>query len=276
MKQLPQIEALEGQKWHLREDALDRWNAAVCAATDTATISILDIIGEDIFGDGITSRRIAGALRAIGDKDIVVDINSPGGDFFEGVAIYNMLRAHPGNVTVRVLGLAASAASLIAMAADDLQIGQAGFLMIHNAWTIGIGDRHEMAELASTMSTFDASMASVYAARSSTPETEVSEMMDAETWMSGKEAVESGFADGFLPDDLVVEDAPEKKNRKAQAVLESALRAQNPNLSRSERRALLTEAKSVTPSADEPRTPSAAGKSNVLLGILSAIKAHAA
>ncbi|MBN0106041.1 Clp protease ClpP, partial [Pseudomonas aeruginosa] len=83
-------------------------------------------------GEGVTAKRIAGALRAIGgDVDVTVNINSPGGDVFEGLAIYNLLREHKGKVTVRVLGLAASAASFIAMAADEVKIARAGFLMIH-------------------------------------------------------------------------------------------------------------------------------------------------
>lgn len=276
MPKMPKIEVEAGQKWHLREDALEKWQPSVKAATDNATISILDVIGEDIFGDGITAKRVAGALRAIGDQDICVDINSPGGDFFEGVAIYNLLRAHPGQVTVRVLGLAASAASVIAMAADDLQIGRAGFLMIHNAWTIAIGDRHDMADLAATMESFDRSMASVYSARSSLLESDIASMMDSETWLSGKEAVDQGFADGFLPDDLIVDEPQAKSGRKALAKVENALQVANPNSTRSERRALLTDAKIVTPSAGETDTPSAVGENDVLLDILSVIKAHAA
>ena len=148
-------------------DALERWNASVMAAqTPDNTISVLDVIGEDFWsGGGVTSKRIAAALRAIGDQDVFVDINSPGGDFFEGVAIYNALRAHPRKVTVRVLGLAASAASIIAMAGDDVQIGKAGFLMVHNAWAVAIGNRHDMAEAAATMEPFDDAMATLYADR---------------------------------------------------------------------------------------------------------------
>ncbi|TKA83994.1 Clp protease ClpP, partial [Sulfitobacter sp. 15WGC] len=79
-------------------------------------------IGGGDYGDGVTSKRIAGALRSIGERDVRVDINSPGGDFFEGVAIYNMLREHKAKVTVNVLGLAASAASVIAMAGDEIKV----------------------------------------------------------------------------------------------------------------------------------------------------------
>lgn len=275
LKKLPKIEALADQRWQMREDCLDKWNPAIsAAATDDNTISILDAIGQDFWtGEGVTAKRIGAALRAIGDKEVIVNINSPGGDFFEGVAIYNMLRAHPAKVTVRVVGLAASAASVIAMAGDEIQIGQAGFLMIHNAWTVGVGNRHDMAELVQTLETFDSSMAEVYSARTGVKQKACAKLMDAETWLSGSKAVEDGFADGFLPDDLIAEaDGEDKKALKAQAVLENALRAHNPDMTRAERRALLAESKAPTPSAEGTVKPSADETVEALEGLLSTIR----
>jgi ATP-dependent protease ClpP protease subunit len=190
-------------------DAIDRWNAGIMAASQTPdnTISILDVIGEDFWsGGGVTSKRVAAALRAIGDQDVFVDLNSPGGDFFEGVAIYNLLRAHPRKVTVRVLGLAASAASVIAMAGDEIQIGKAGFLMVHNAWVVAIGNRHDLAEAAKTMEPFDDAMATVYADRAKVKKSKAAEWMDNETWFNGEQAVAEGLADTFLAADQVTED----------------------------------------------------------------------
>ncbi len=86
------------------------------AATDDNSISVFDVIGQDYWGEGVTAKRIAGALRAMNGADVTVNINSPGGDMFEGLAIYNLLREYEGRVTVKVLGIAASAASVIAMA----------------------------------------------------------------------------------------------------------------------------------------------------------------
>lgn len=275
LKDLPKIEALSGQRWQMREDVLDKWNPAFqSSATDESSISILDAIGEDFWtGEGVTAKRIGAALRSIGKNEVVVNINSPGGDFFEGVAIYNMLRAHPAKVTVRVVGLAASAASVIAMAGDEIQIGQAGFLMIHNAWTVSVGNRHDMNELAATMETFDSAMADVYSARTGIEKTEISTLMDKETWLSGAKAVDEGFADNFLPDDIVSEDKErDTKALKAQALLENALRAHNPNMSRSERRALLSEAKAPTPSAEGTVTPRADDTTEALSKLLSTIK----
>ncbi|HCM4050930.1 TPA: ATP-dependent Clp protease proteolytic subunit, partial [Salmonella enterica subsp. enterica serovar Anatum] len=105
--------------------ALDRWDGGIkAAATDDNSISVFDVIGQDYWGEGVTAKRIASALRAMNGADVTVNINSPGGDMFEGLAIYNLLREYEGRVTVKVLGIAASAASVIAMAGDDIQIGR--------------------------------------------------------------------------------------------------------------------------------------------------------
>lgn len=274
LKDLPKIEALAGQRWHMREDCLDKWNPAVMSAVQgDNTISIFDAIGDDYMGEGVTAKRIGGALRAIGNQDVQVSINSPGGDFFEGVAIYNMLRAHPAKVTVRVVGLAASAASIIAMAGDEIQIGKAGFLMIHNSWTIGVGNRHDMVSLSEAMAAFDSAMADVYSARTGVDKGAVAAMMDKETWLSGSEAIEGGFATAFLPDDEVAENTGrDTKSLKAQTLLENALRAHNPDMSRSERRALLSDAKAHTPSAAGTVTPSADDTTEALTKLLSTIQ----
>ena len=127
--------------------ALDRWNGGLkAAASDDNTISVFDVIGQDYWGEGVTAKRIAGTLRSMNGADVTVNINSPGGDMFEGLAIYNLLREYQGKVTVKVLGLAASAASIIAMAGDDIQIGRGAFLMIHNCWVVAIGNRHDFAK----------------------------------------------------------------------------------------------------------------------------------
>jgi ATP-dependent protease ClpP protease subunit len=209
LRQLPQIKAfdeLAGLNWEPPADALNRWNALAPKAgpDDVATIDILDIIGLDIFtGGGVTSRRIQGALRAIGDRDVVVNINSPGGDAFEGIAIYNLLREHKARVSVRVLGLAASAASIIAMAGDDILIGRAAFLMIHNTWAVAVGNRHDMAKASADLGVFDLALADLYANRTGQEVKAVSKMMDTETWLSGQGAVDAGFATGLLDDDQI-------------------------------------------------------------------------
>jgi ATP-dependent Clp protease protease subunit len=164
-------------------------------------ITMFDVIGEDFWsGGGVTAKKVAAQLRAIGDRPVEVQINSPGGDMFEGIAIYNVLREHPAAVTVKVMGMAASAASIIAMAGDTIEIGAASFLMIHNCWVVAVGNRHDMAETAAFLEPFDQAMADVYAAaHRARQRIKVAKWMDAETYMSGQMAIDRGFADALLP-----------------------------------------------------------------------------
>ncbi|HCG1352051.1 TPA: Clp protease ClpP, partial [Pseudomonas aeruginosa] len=168
-------------------------------------ITIYEPIGYDWWtGEGVTAKRIAGALRAIGgDVDVTVNINSPGGDVFEGLAIYNLLREHKGKVTVNIIGLAASAASFIAMAGDEIRIGRAAFLMIHNAWLIAMGNRNDLREIADWLEPFDMTLADIYAQRTGIDIDDIVKQMDAETWIGGREAVDKGWADAFLESDEI-------------------------------------------------------------------------
>lgn len=233
--------AVTGQV-HMR--ALDRWQSGVRAAeTDSdRSISVYDVIGQDFWtGEGVTAKRIAGALRAMGKGPVTVNINSPGGDMFEGLAIYNLLREHDGEVTVRVLGLAASAASIIAMAGDTVQIARAGFLMIHNCWGCVCGNRHDLREIAETLEPFDRAMAGIYAARTGEAVEAMAKLMDAETWIGGEAAIEDGFADELLESDQV-EKGSSKASASAIRRVESALRASG--MPKSEAMRLLSEIKS--------------------------------
>jgi hypothetical protein len=114
---------------------------------------------------------------------------------FEGIAIYNLLRAHPAKVTVEILGWAASAASIIAMAGDEIRMGLGTFMMVHNAWGMVIGNRHDMREAADLFDGFDSAIADIYQARSGMSRADVEKLMDAETFMSPSDAVKNGFAD---------------------------------------------------------------------------------
>lgn len=256
LKAIPEIKAgrlPETFAFEADADALGRWDAGIQAAqTPENTVSILDVIGEDMFGEGITSRRVAAALRRIGDQEVFVDINSPGGDFFEGVAIYNMLRQHSQKVTVRVLGLAASAASIIAMAGDEIQIGKAGFLMVHNAWVVAIGNRHDMAEASKVLEPFDDAMAALYAAQSGATKAQAAEWMDNETWFNGEQAVSAGLASGLLPGDAVT-NAGAKANSRKDATKKVDVLLAKAGLPRDERRSLIGEVKSGPAVADQNR-----------------------
>ena len=224
------------EKPDLPAAAMERWNGGIRAARDgDNSISIFDVIGADYWGDGVTASRIAGALRSLNGADVTVNINSPGGDMFEGLAIYNLLREYEGKVTVKVLGLAASAASIIAMAGDEVQIGRGAFLMIHNCWVYAMGNRHDLAQIAADMAPFDKAMSDIYQARSGLDAATVDRMMDGETYIGGSEAVEKGFADSLLSADEIADDdeSPAAALRKLDALLAKT------NTPRSERRKLL-------------------------------------
>lgn len=254
--------------------ALQRWSPDVRAAgeTDTsATISILDRIGADFWDDGVTAKRISAALRAIGDKPVTVNINSPGGDFFEGLAIYNLLRQHTQEVTVNVLAMAASAASVIAMAGDTVQIAKRGFLMIHNTRIGAAGDRHVLHEVADWLQPFDEMSVEIYAARTGKPADELAKMLDRETWITGQSAVDQGFADDFLPADMVEADASEA-SAGLRAEKKFDLIAAQSGLTSSARRQLLQDLKGGKPGAAPTGMPGAADIEQDLQGLLTDLK----
>lgn len=240
-----------------KPEAFDRWHAGVRAAGAIGenVITIYDVIGEDFWtGGGVTVNRIDAALRKIGDQAVEVHINSPGGDMFEGIAIYNRLLEHKAGVTVKVLGLAASAASIIAMAGEKVLIGPASFLMIHNCWVIAIGDRNDMAETSAWLTPFDAAMAGVYADRTGAKVKDIAAWMDAETWMNGQLAVERGFADGLLTEADLTEDATATaKARDTNAVRQAEINLCRSGCTRAEARDLINKIKGTpgaTPAAD--------------------------
>jgi ATP-dependent Clp protease protease subunit len=162
------------------------------AKTDEATVYIYQEI-ESFWG--VSAHDFVRELAGIKASTIHVRINSPGGDVFDGMAIYNALKRHPSEIVTHVDGLAASAASIIALAGDRVVMGVGSFLMIHNAWGIVIGDAKDMREMADSLEKITGSLAGIYATRTGKPADEIQAMLDAETWLSAEEAVEGGFAD---------------------------------------------------------------------------------
>jgi ATP-dependent protease ClpP protease subunit len=259
----PALERPANYEAYVSPKARDRWDPQVRAAageTDNNVISIMDVIGQDWFGNGITASRVAGALRAIGKKPVTVEINSPGGDYFEGLAIYNLLREHPKDVTVKVVGIAASAAAVIAMAGDTIQVPRAGFLMIHNTMVIAYGNRNDMRATADWLEPFDAVAVDIFATRSGMNAKDVAKMLDAETWLGGSDAVDKGFADELLAADQVAAD--KLKNAALDRVM--ALRrlekvvAAGEKLPRGEFRQLIKQISGTPGAAEEDGTPDAA------------------
>lgn len=162
-----------------------------------ATIRLYDPI--DSWGGewGVSAKEFADALDELGDDvgEIRLHINSPGGEVFEGIAILNALRNHDAKVTTVVDGLAASAASFIAMAGDEVIMGRNAELMIHDAWGICIGNAEDMRDLAGRLDHLSDNIASVYAEKAGGGVAAWREHMLTETWYSAEEAVEAGLAD---------------------------------------------------------------------------------
>lgn len=264
--EVPRLSA--DMRWELPKSAMAKWNAGLQAKAGENTIGVYEAIGADWLGEGVTAKSVAAQLEAIGNERVTVIINSPGGDVFEGFAIYNLLRDHPRKVTVRVIGVAASAASLIAMAGDSIQIARAGFLMMHNIWVGAVGNRNELRALADMLEPFDAALAEVYALRASMDPAEIAALLDRETWLSGTQAVESGFADELLPADQVEEKKAGADGASALRRIDAALRSQG--LTRSERRALMKQAKGMPGAAEDPMQD-AGDDATALLSFLNSI-----
>ncbi|OYX05085.1 MAG: hypothetical protein B7Z15_17165, partial [Rhizobiales bacterium 32-66-8] len=138
--------------------------------------------------------------------DFTLRINSPGGDVFDGIAMFNDLVAHKGKVRVEIAGIAASIASVIAMAGDEIVIAPSAFFMVHNAWTFAAGNRHDFTEAAGVLGQIDEAIARTYVGRSKVGIRTVREMMDDETWMGAADAIDKGFADSLMK----VEKQPEE------------------------------------------------------------------
>ena len=133
-----------------------------------------------------------------GKGPITLWINSPGGDVFAAAQIYNMLLSYPGRITVKIDGLAASAASVIAMAGDEVLVSPVSMLMIHNPSTLAMGDRSDMEKAISMLDEIKESIINAYMNKTGLSRKKLSDLMDAETWMNAKKAVELGFADAVM------------------------------------------------------------------------------
>jgi ATP-dependent Clp protease protease subunit len=162
-------------------------------------ILIYDDIGESWFSEGVTAKSVKAQLDAMKDeKQITVRINSPGGDVFDGFAIYNLLAQHPAEITVKVDGMAASAASVIAMAGDKIEMAANAMLMIHNPWTMAMGDAESLGKTITLLDQIKGSILTTYATKASLSEEELSGLMDAETWFDAQGAIDAGLATAIV------------------------------------------------------------------------------
>lgn len=192
-------------KWTDRKVPKVRDQTSQAAQTDGTEVEVTErvlslngTIAEDSwFDDDVTPAQFKDELNA-GDGDITVWINSPGGDCVAAAQIYNMLAEYPGRVTVKIDGLAASAASVIAMAGNEVCMSPVSMMMIHNPATIAWGDHGDMQKAMELLDSVKESIINAYVLKTGQSRAKLSHLMDAETWMDANKAVELGFADSIL------------------------------------------------------------------------------
>lgn len=209
----------------------------VKAETDNeAELLVYDYIGWPFNDAGEVVRAIAD----LKGKEITVRVNSPGGDVFDSMAIYNAMTGHDAKVTTRAEALAASAASIILLAGKEVQAYQNAMLMIHDPWMMVAGNRFDLREAADILDKISGNMVDIYSEQSNVGKKDMREMMKAETWLTAKEAKEKGFVSTILdrkgkpkaafdlsmfanvPDDLVIEDNTDPTIRDAEKALRDA------------------------------------------------------
>ncbi len=172
----------------------------------TRILTIDGVIAEESwFDDDVTPKLFREQLNA-GNGDIVLYVNSPGGDCVAASQIYTMLMEYKGRVTVKIDGIAASAASVIAMAGTEVLMAPTSLLMIHNPLTVAIGDTEEMQKAIAMLDEVKESIINAYELKTGLSRAKIAHFMDAETWMNAQKAIELGFADGILTRDTGVPD----------------------------------------------------------------------
>jgi|DEB0MinimDraft_4_1074332.scaffolds.fasta_scaffold18679_2 ATP-dependent Clp protease protease subunit len=164
---------------------------------ETGTIQMYGEIGSYI-EEGISDRDLIDILGQMDGQDITISLKSDGGDVFEGLSIYNQLAHYDGKVTIVVDALAASIASVIAMAADDIAIHENSMMMIHNPWTVALGDAKEFRGVADLLDRVAADIAGIYSRRSGRDDKHYLEVMETDTYYSAQEALESGLVDRII------------------------------------------------------------------------------
>jgi ATP-dependent Clp protease protease subunit len=194
------------------------WNWVRDDESGVRTLCLDGVIAEESwFDDDVTPKAFKSDLTA-GEGDIVIWLNSPGGDCIAASQIYAMLMDYPGNVTVKIDGIAASAASVIAMAGTKVLMAPTALMMVHNPLTVAIGDSEEMQKAIAMLSEVKESIINAYEIKTGQSRVKLSHLMDAETWLNANKAIELGFADGVLEDDkkrLQIEDFTYAFSRRA-------------------------------------------------------------
>lgn len=211
-----------------RNSRREWFNIRRTPGSSEATVRIYAEIGDSWWGESVGAADFARDLDQLDVETINLHINSPGGDVFDGIAIANVIRQHPARVVAIVDGLAASAASFIAAAADELEMARNSELMIHDAWGLVVGNSSDARALADRLDQMSDNIASIYAEKSGGDRPEWRDLMRAETWFSAEEAVTAGLADRVSAT-TKAEDTDEAKAQFDLSVFNHPGRAQAPD-----------------------------------------------
>lgn len=182
----------------------------------TAEIIIYADIGDSWWGDSVTAKSFSDELKELPDtvNQIDVRINSPGGDVFQGVSIYNRLKQHKANITVYIDGLAASIASIIALAGDEVVMGEGSLFMIHRPLTMAFGNASDLEETINRLDDVEEQLVNIYRRKTGLDRSEIKTMLAAETWLDADQALEYGFVDKKMAEDEAIDIAASLKRAK--------------------------------------------------------------
>lgn len=162
---------------------------------DTPKIYIYEQIGEDFWGDGVGAKQFVKDLDKLDAKAIDLHINSPGGNVFDGFAIYNALIAHKATINVKIDGIAASISSVVAMSGNEIEMPENAMLMMHDPSGLVVGTAEDMTKMATALDKIKLGLVSAYRNKSGLDDNKIIQMLTDETWLTAAEAVENGLAD---------------------------------------------------------------------------------
>lgn len=182
------------------------------ATNNVAQIDIFgDIVSDKWFDEETSAVSFRDSLKSLGDVSTInLSINSGGGSVFDGIAIYNMLKASKAEINVYVEGLAASIASVIAMAGDTITMRSGSMMMVHSPWTVAQGNAEDMRQMADTLDKTSDSIVDIYSERTKLPIDEIKQVMQNETWLSADEAVSQGWATALDKKEAVMNSVPKE------------------------------------------------------------------
>jgi ATP-dependent Clp protease, protease subunit len=192
--------------------AIEKVFKAEAVSNDTHKLTIYGDIGESWWGDYVTASEVESMLKGISANQIDVHINSYGGDVFDGIAIYNQLKNHKATITTYIDGVAASAASIIAMAGDEVIMNVGSMMMIHEGATMAWGNKGDIRKTLNALEGIDKSIADIYMTKFTGERTDIDTLITNETWFTSSEAVDAGLADKVNEAKPIEDDPEEVKN----------------------------------------------------------------